>query len=215
MTAATYLIDSMVGFSASPAESFKLFSDLNKKALKLDPTLSCALANEGLFYLLQRQFDQAIAAGEKAIAMNPSDDLPYQKLSFTMRYVGKFDDALTLLKKAMRHNPYYPAYYLNDLAFIYRELGRYEDALTTAQQLFTRAQKGEFAPWLAHFHLALNYMLLNKEKESSEHAKELLKMNPNFSLEWVYMIYSKAKDPSHYEYVVEALRKAGIPEHPS
>jgi tetratricopeptide (TPR) repeat protein len=58
--------------------------------------------------------------------MSPNDDLPYQKLAFIMRFVGRLEEALTLIKKAMRHNPYYPAYYLNDLVFIYRDLGRYE-----------------------------------------------------------------------------------------
>jgi hypothetical protein len=37
--AATHLLDSMLGYSKSPEESFKLFSDLNKKALKLDRSL--------------------------------------------------------------------------------------------------------------------------------------------------------------------------------
>ncbi|MEJ2170511.1 MAG: adenylate/guanylate cyclase domain-containing protein [Desulfobacterales bacterium] len=210
--AATYLIESMVGYSESSAESFKLFAELNKKALKFDPALSCALSNEGFFFLLQRQFDQAIIAGEKAITVNPSDDLPYQKLSYIMRHAGRYNEALTLIKKAMRHNPYYPAYYLHDLASIYRDLGRYEEALATAQQLFVRAQKGEFALWLTHYHLASIYMLLNRERESVEHAKELMKINPKFSLEWVHRWNSKYKDPADHDNLIEALRRAGIPE---
>jgi adenylate cyclase len=213
--AGTHLVDLLMGRSESPMETFKLFSELNKKSLALDPTLSCALANEGFFYLLQRKFDQAINSGKKAVNLSPSDDLPYQKLSYTMRHAGKFDEALALIKEAMRRNPYYPAYYVSDLVHIYRDLGRYEDALIQAKKLLVRAQTGEFVVWFSHFHLALIYMLLDREEKSQEHKAELFKLNPNFSLEWVRKSLSKSKDPAFYNYIFEALKRAGIPEHSS
>ena len=191
--AATHLIDVLGGRSESPTESFRLFSELNKKALKYDPVLSCSLANEGFFYLLQREFDKAIIAGEKAVSMNPSDDLPYHRLAHIMRQAGQFDISLSLIKDAMRHNPYYPAYYLSELVNVYRDLGQYEDALIAAQQLLVRAQKGEYVLWTAHFHLVLIYSLLNRENEAIEHKTELLKMYPSFSMEWVKQYFSRSK----------------------
>jgi hypothetical protein len=58
-------------------------------------------------------------------------------------------------------------------------------------------------------------MLLNQEKKSVEHAAELLKINPNYSVESVRKVNAMQKDPASYDYVIDALRKAGIPEHPA
>ena len=213
--AATYLSDAFLGYSETPAESFKLFAEYNRKALKLNPNLSCALANEGLVYLFQRKFDQAVLAGEKAIATHPSDDLPYYKLAFSMRYAGRFEEAITLIKKAMRLNPYYPAYYLGFLANVYRDSGRYEEALVTYQKLFDRAKKGEYPVLYMHLSFTVIYMLLERQKEAMEHAEEALKINPNYSIEQTRKFYSGFKDPTYFEFVFDALRRAGIPEHPS
>ena len=207
-----HLVDAVLGYSESPNESLKLFVEYNKKALRLDPTLSCALANEGHVYSLKRQFDKAVIAGEKAIAMHPNDDLPYYSLAYTMRLVGRFDEAITLIKKAMRHNPYYPPFYLGLLASLYKESGRYEEALVITQKLFVRAQKGEYPLLFSHIHFSSTYMLLGREKEATAHASEVLRIDPNWSLERLRKQYSMHKDPAYYDFIFDALRKSGLPD---
>ena len=59
------------------------------------------------------------------------------------------------------------------------------------------------------------YLLLDRENEAKEHKIELSKMYPSFSLEWVKQLFSRSKNPAYYDFAIEALRKAGIPEHPS
>jgi adenylate cyclase len=130
-----------------------------------------------------------------------------------MNAVGRFEDVIALVKRAMRLHPYYPAYYLQWLGAAYRMTGRYEDALTVYKQLLDRSRKGEFPILVAHLFLADVYAEFGKEEEARTHVAEVLKIKPGFSLEVVSKISTyEYKDPAHLERRLNALRKAGIPE---
>ena len=109
---AVHGVDAILGWSESRDKSFKLAVEYTDKALKLDETLSCATAVKGRLHMMQGQFEQAIAVGNRAIALGPSHDLSYGQLSNTMCYAGRFKESITLMKKAMRLNPHYPAWYI-------------------------------------------------------------------------------------------------------
>jgi tetratricopeptide (TPR) repeat protein len=91
--------------------------------------------------------------------------------------------------------------------------GRYDEALSTAKQLLEHSKKGEVSPLIAHRYLAPIYIRLGMEDKARAHAEEILKIDPNFSLESVssFMVF---KDPAHTEKILGDLHKAGIPEHP-
>ena len=91
--------------------------------------------------------------------------------------------------------------------------GRYEEALTVYNQLLDRSRKGEFPILSAHLCLAETYAAFGKEEEARNHADEVLRINPRFSLKEINKILSfRYKDPAHLERRLNALRKAGIPE---
>ncbi len=130
-----------------------------------------------------------------------------------MNTVGRFDDAIELVKKAMRLHPYYPAYYLQWLGADYRMTGRYEDALQIYKQLLDRSNKGEFPSLPTHLYLADVYAELGREEEARSHAAEVLRLKPGFSLKDASRVSTyRYKDPAHLERRLNALRKAGIPE---
>ena len=161
--------------------------------------------------MMQGQFEQAIAVGEKAITQGPSYDMPLITLSITMHYAGRFEESIALAKKAMRLNPCYPAFYKVYLASSYFHAGRYEEAHEAQEEVLERAQKGEFPPFIAHLELSATYMELGREEEARAHAAEVLKINPKFSLESLRK-RSLYKDPAHSERFLSALSKAGLPE---
>jgi TolB-like protein/Tfp pilus assembly protein PilF len=202
-----------LGWSESPAESFKLAVESTDKALKLDETLSCATAVKGRLYGMQRQFEQAIATGNRSIALGPSHDLSYAHLSANMRLAGRFRESITLMKKAMRLNPHYPAWYLYILAISYFHEERYEKAVEAGNRLLQRAQTGEFPPLLTHLGLSAANIELGRKNEATAHAEEVLRINPKFSLEYIAKIlhYKNNADTETY---LESLRKAGLPNTP-
>jgi adenylate cyclase len=200
-------------YSQSPSESFKKVVQISQKVLALndsDPDV-CALL--GIVYLRQKRYKEAIAEGKKATELGPTNAHAYLFLAVTMNTVGRFDDAIELVKKAMRVHPYYPAYYLQWLGGAYRMTGRYDEALKVYEQLLDRSRKGEYSAWLAHLFLAEIYAELGQDEKARTHAPEVLRLKPKFSLKWVSKSPTyEYKDPAHLERRLNALRKAGIPE---
>ena len=131
-----------------------------------------------------------------------------------MQRYGKFEEAIPLIKMGMRlHGPYFPAIYLAGLGRSQFQLGRYEEALATYKALLERSLKGQWPKYIAHLTLAANYVGLGRMADAREHADEVLRLNPKFSLE-VVRKRSLYKDPDHLEKWLDAYRKAGLPETP-
>jgi adenylate cyclase len=207
--AAAHYWEAIFGYSESKAVSFKQAVEFNSKALKLDDTLSCAMALQARIYAAQGRLEEAIVAGDKSIDMGPSVDVNYALIAGVMTYAGRFDEAIALFKDAMRLNPYYPAIYLRGIGISYLMAGHYEEALETYKQLLNRAQKGEFPPIFAHLCLSAVYAELDKKDEASSHTSEILKINPRFSLEMAKNFYI-FKSPQHSERWISLLHMAGL-----
>jgi adenylate cyclase len=83
--------------------------------------------------------------------------------------------------------------------------GRPEEAIAPLKQYLTR-----YPNFLgAHLTLAAVYSELGKEVEARAEAAEVLRLNPNFSLE-VHKERVPIKDPATLERHIAALRKAGL-----
>ena len=131
-----------------------------------------------------------------------------------MHYSGKFEEAIQLVKKAMRlHGPYFPAHYLRALGNSLFMAGHCGEALETYKKLQERSLKGEFSESRVHLHLAIANICLGQEEEARKHADEVLSLFPNFSLERTRR-RSRFRNPADLERWIDALRKAGIPEKP-
>lgn len=69
----THFQDVRFKYTASPAESFMRSVELCKKALALDTSDPDSLALWGIIQMAQGQYDEAIATGEKALALAPNN----------------------------------------------------------------------------------------------------------------------------------------------
>jgi tetratricopeptide (TPR) repeat protein len=83
--------------------------------------------------------------------------------------------------------------------------GRYEEAIAAYQRVLTRSPN--FAP--AYMDLAVCYAELGREAEARAAAAELLRLDPNFSLE-AWKQQAPFKDPAVLERHIAALRQAGL-----
>ena len=211
--AALHTLKVYYGLSQSPADSIRLAAECNEKALTLDPLLSCATANRGQIYLLQGKVEESIALGKKAIDMAPSLDVNYIIFGMTLDFAGRFEEAIPLFKNAMRLNPFYPARYLKTYGMSCLMADRKEEALTAFKDLLERAQRDEFPLLFPHLGLCAVYAELGREIEAKTHVQEILKINPNFSVEEAKKVH-RWRDPEYSERWLSSLRKAGIPEKP-
>jgi adenylate cyclase len=112
----TYWEDAHHGWSESREESLLRAVELAKKALAMDDSDPDIHTLWGGIYLQKRRYDQAIAAGEKSVALGPNQSFPHLLLGMYLSATGRYKEALPLVRKAMRLNPYYPSVYLELLA---------------------------------------------------------------------------------------------------
>ena len=211
----THLHDAWLGWSESPDESINQAIELAKKSQTLDYSQADVHSLFSAISVEQKQYEKAIAEGERGIALSPNNSLSHVYLAWALHVAGRFEEAIEVQKRAMRLSPYYPTWYLSNLGESLTMAGHYEEAITVNQQLLERSLKEEDLFWAggAYSWLAIGYSMLGREKEARLYVAEGLKIDPDWSLEMEQEVYSY-KNPADLERQLEALRKAGLPEHP-
>jgi adenylate cyclase len=178
---------------------------LAQQALALDASLSVAHRALCWTYAWKKQHDLAIDEGLKAIALDPNDADSYNMLSQALSLAGKPEEAIGFAEKAMRLNPHYPSAYISSLGWAYGLLGRDEEAIVALRRGV--ALNPDWLP--PHLFLAAIYSKLGREEEARTEVAEMLRINPNFSLE-SFRQRVPYKDPAVTERFVAALRQAGL-----
>jgi len=203
----TYWEDTFHGWSDTRGESLLRAVELAKKALPLDDSDPDIHALWGAIYLMQKRYDQAISEGEKSVALGPNQSFPHLLLGMYLYHTGRYREALPLVRKAMRLNPYYPATYLELLGGVYLRMEEYEKAVEAFKMLVVR----EPHRIAGHRGLAFAYIRLGRQEQARSEVAEVLRLFPEYSLE---MYRKKAHgmhmDPALVESDIEALREAGL-----
>lgn len=211
LIASSHWSDGRFGWSESRAESYKQAYLIAQKAQALDdshPGVHILLSG---IHLYEREYEKAIAEGQRALALGPNDAEIHAIMAHILRFAGRFEEAIVLIQRALRLQPSHPSWYLGELAMCYYYVGRHEDAITLAKRFYSLSDsRGEkFISYWYYAILAMNYIRLGRDQEAREAAAEVLRLNPEYSLEWDRE-FSVYKDPEHLERQHEDLRKAGL-----
>ena len=172
------LQDVWLGISKSPGESLKRSIELAKKSIALEDT-SAPHQILASIYVLMRKYDDALAEARKASEMEPSGGGSHMILGHVLFMSDRADEAIPVLEKAIRLNPYPPSNYFHNLAWAYVVLGKYEEAISAAK----RAVRIEPGNILARLVLVSSYSLSDREAEARVEAEEVLRINPNWSVD--------------------------------
>jgi adenylate cyclase len=194
-----------LGMSPSPRDSMKLCIELLQKAIALDGTLGEAYANLGYWLVMARQYDRAVAEGERGMALAPNSDIVLQNYAAILMFVGRREESIPLFREALRLNPKPPNVYYRQFGAALRDSGQYEEAIAVAKKAIEQEPKDT----IAYMVLASSCQLAGREEEAREAAKELLRINPAFSLERLAQT-TPHKDRAVADRFIEALRKAGL-----
>jgi adenylate cyclase len=195
--------------SKPPGENIEKAIEFSQKTLALDANNGLAHGTLSQVYLQKRDYDAAIAEGEKAVSLDPGSPWTAFQYAKALVYTGRPEEAIPLLEKAIRLNPLAPSPFYNDLGLAFRLTGRLEEAAVLYKKSLDRAPN-DF--WI-HAALANVYIMMGRDEEARAAAAEVLRINPKFSLEW-YAKRSFIKDRSVIDKGVDALRKAGLPDKP-
>ena len=150
----TYFIEWIWQWNRDP-QTLERASELVRTALALDDSLPAAHSSLSWIYTQQQQYDQAIAEGERAIALDPNNADRYVSQAETLDWAGRPEEVPQAVERAMRLNPRYPPWYLMALGWSYRMSGRYTEAIATLKELVSRMPNHQGA----QMNLALSYYL--------------------------------------------------------
>lgn len=120
-------------------------------------------------------------------------------------FADRSKEAIPNLELSIRLDPFARSQYFHMLGMTYREEGRYEDAISACQEAIRRQRNNMFA----HLILAATYIMNDQPEEAQIEAAEVLRINPNFSLERLAKMRPHI-DPENTKIFVNALRKAGL-----
>jgi adenylate cyclase len=206
LLAKTHLDDVWFYRTKSAAKSLKKAEYLVQKSIDLSGPDSTSHEILCMVYYLRRQYDKAVAEGQRAIDLSPNSAEAIFRYAHSLRFAGRFDEAIPLFKKAIRLNPVTPLPYLNNLAWAYGFSGQYEKAISTWNSAIKRNPDYFFA----YLGLALVYQLSGDEVKAREAAAEVMRLKPNLTVSKLEK--GPATKGMDRKRLMEAFRKAGIPD---
>ncbi|WP_064685700.1 adenylate/guanylate cyclase domain-containing protein [Rhizobium bangladeshense] len=205
--ALTHGLDYLNRWSASPQRSIEQAEETAMLAVARDDSDPVAHWALSVVRLYSRQHDKAIGEAERAILLNPNFAEGQVSLGEALLYSGRSEEALACFDRARVLNPYFPAVVLHFQAWAWFQLRRYEEAVDLLLQRVSRNPGTDVSRAL----LAACYGQLGRFEEARATWQEVLRVNPDFSLEYRRKVLP-FKNPADFELAIEGLRKAGIAE---
>jgi adenylate cyclase len=200
------LFDVHLRISKSPKESMMRAIKLAKKAISIEDSPEPHRTLAGV-YIILRKYDEAIAEGRKAVELDPNSANAHGSLGHVLWMSDMPQEAIPILKRAIRLNPYPPSRYFHNLAGSYLLLGKYDEGITAARKAVHIEPKDIFSRLV----LLYGYSLLGREEEARAEATEVLRINPEFCIRRVPGLF---RNPEVQERLRNAWRKAGIRDCP-
>ncbi len=152
--------------------------------------------------LTRKDHDRAVYHQERALALNPNDDLIVVQEGEILTWLGRPEEGIEWVKRAMRLNPYHPERFWNHLGRAYFVALRYADAV----EAFKHISNPDHAH---HAFLAACYTQLGQADKAKEHVAEVLARAPDFTVtNYIATLhYKNSSDITHHR---EALLRAGL-----
>jgi len=202
--AMTHVTDVWLSPAESSEQSLARAFELAQKAISLDDSNAAAYSVLGYIYAMKRQYDKAIAECKRGVFLDPNSADNFLRLGIALNWAGRAEEAIPYIQNAIRLNPLPDAEYFIPLAVAYRDSGQYEKAIEASKKVLQREPNNQFA----YIHMAVSYIRLGQEKEARAAAAEILRINPEFSLERYAKILPFPQPVA--DRIVEDLRKAGL-----
>jgi TolB-like protein/Tfp pilus assembly protein PilF len=196
----------LFGWSEKPKICLAKSVSSAKRAVELDE--SDALAHSVLAWslLFGREFDDALAAAERGVHVNPNLASAVFSRAMVHVFIGRAEEAVEECELAIRLSPRDPYLFgfLNVLAVSLYALRRYEKALDTATRLVALRPDYLFGHW----HVAIASAQLGELDRARRAFQEILRLNPDFDRAFVEFA-APFRDPDELEHEIDGLRKAG------
>jgi adenylate cyclase len=174
------------------------------KAVQQAPNLPEAHVGLGWTLLWMRQHEAAIAAFERAVALNPN--FTNWRYAFTLVFAGEPARAIQILEAHMRLDPFYEPFAPATRGLACYMLGRYAEALSHLRECISRAPNMR----AARVWLTATYAQLGELEKARAEAAEVLRIDPCYTITGTPPV-TALKRPEDIKHISDGLRKAGLP----
>ena len=195
-------------WSESPLESFSKMEACAERAMSLTDVFDMTYNLMGLIELIRRNHGKAIEYEQKALELNPNAASALISLAYVLAWAGRTDEAIRYAKRANRFNPLPQTGYYVGLAMSLRMDGQYKEAIDVCKKLISLNPHS----MVGYSIMTIAYSLLKDYDKARKLAKEVLRRYPSYSIDLMKMM-APFKHEAALNEAVDALRKAGIPEH--
>ncbi|MFI5014228.1 MAG: adenylate/guanylate cyclase domain-containing protein [Hyphomicrobiales bacterium] len=187
------------GWGADRDSIFEQIAQELKIALALDDNDSDVHRILAALNLINNSHDKAAHHQERALALNPNYDLVVVQQGELLTWLGRPEEGIDWIKKAMRLNPYHPERFWNHLGRALYCAEKY----TEAAEAFARITRPDHTH---HAFLAATFARMGNAGAAAAHAAEVVKLEPAFSV-------SAYLATQHYKHEVDRRRhEAGLLE---
>jgi adenylate cyclase len=204
--AMTHWFDLQRGWSDLPEKSKELARHWAEIAASMPDADGQAHSALSYFYLLERRFDEALAAGRCAVANRPTCAYANCFYGNVLHYCSEYERAIHHINLAIRTQPLHPPFYLHMLAGAYRARGDFEAALFASKQAL-ELSPGDVASQVI---LASAYIGLGMPDMARETAADIQRIEPSFSAAR-FMEGQPYRDAGIVTQYASELRSAGLP----
>jgi adenylate cyclase len=192
------------GWSEDREATFRQVAQELETALALDDNDSDVHRILAAVNLARHDHDKAMYHQERALSLNPNNDLIVVQQGEILTWLGRPEEGIEWITKAMRLNPYHPERFWSHLGRAYYVARRYPEAVEALKRI------GK--PDHTHFALlAAACAQMGDQEATAAHAREVLAREPKFSIEAYIktLHYKHDSDRAHHR---EGLVKAGLPQ---
>jgi adenylate cyclase len=175
-----------------------------QRAAEIAPDGALAHRSLLLVHSFRGETEEAVAAGERAVAVSPNNAEILAEFGMRLALMGQWERGIALIGEAVERNPAHPGWYHTAPALNFYRQGRYAEALEEARQID--------APGWVHNHtiLAMIYGQLGQEEEARGAARRIFELDPDFEENAWYELQLRNLPEPMAEHMAEGLRKAGL-----
>jgi adenylate cyclase len=191
------------GWCADRDVTFQQVADELAIALALDDNDSDVHRILAALNLTRDDHDKAAYHQERALALNPNYDLVVVQQGELLTWLGRPEEGIDWIKRAMRLNPYHPERFWNHLGRACYCAEKYAEAA----EAFARITRPDHTH---HAFLAAIFAQMGDGVAAAAHAAEVVKREPGFTVA-AYLATQHYKREVDRERHAAGLLKAGLP----
>ncbi len=203
--ATSHVCDLVYSASKHPVISLAKATQSAKKGIALDDSYTGNYISLAFIALLRGEHEKSITFSKKTIDLNPNSSHGYWLLGLAFTWSEWPDKGIEYLKKAIRLNPKPQGNFLYALGLAYWMSGQNEKAISMFRKAIDQAPDSI----LPMAFLTATYISSGQEENARAAAKEVLRIDPDFSVER-FAKRRPFKNQPDRERLIDALRKAGL-----